>query len=134
MIYTTYHSTPECNIESIIKNGFQERFGSCYGLTFGSGVYTTTDIKYASSYNIECDKILECEISSEKTISLKTREYKKNINRIKQEEPDLVVINDATEYVCKNLKKIRVVSVITVKKIIMNEVLQGVEIIKKVNI
>ena len=116
--YITYHSTSECNIESILLNGFQDRFGECYGLTFGKGVYTTTDLKYASSYNIECDKILECEIVTENTIELNVKEYKKNIKRIEKENPDLVVIKDASEFVCKNLCKIRVISVLTVEKVL----------------
>lgn len=116
--YTTYHSTLDSNIESILVNGFKDRFGSCYGLTFGKGVYTTSDIKYAASYNIECNKILECEIVSDRTIEMDVREYKKNIKRITTEEPDLVVIKDANEFVCKNLSKIRVVAVLTVEKVL----------------
>ena len=62
MEYITYHSTLEKNISDILKNGFKENFGKGFGSTFGNGIYTSPDIKYVSTYNIECDKILVCKI------------------------------------------------------------------------
>lgn len=134
MSFTVYHSTMEKNIASILSNGFQDRFGSCYGLTFGRGVYTTSDLKYAASYNIECDKILECEINPVSVMEMNTREYKKNVKRIKTEEPDLVIIKDAREFVCRNLSVIRVVAILNVEKLILDDKLVEVNVLERINL
>ena len=120
MEYITYHSTLEKNISDILKNGFKENFGKGFGSTFGNGIYTSPDIKYVSTYNIECNKILVCKIKPNKIKNINIKEflYLKRKYKNKLEELDLLIISDANEYICKNVNCVRVIQVITINRII----------------
>jgi hypothetical protein len=115
-----YHSTSEKNISDILINGFKENFGKGFGTTFGNGIYTSPDIKYVSTYNIECDKILVCKIKPVKTKKINIKEflYLKRKYKNELENLDLLIISDANEYICKNVNCIRVIQVITIDRII----------------
>ena len=129
-MFKTYHSTPEHNIESILSNGFQKRYGNNYGLTFGDGIYTTSSILYASTYNIECDKILLCEIVTDNYLKLTSYEYRR-MSRKKYllEKYDLIIITDCDEYVCKILETIKVIDVLNIKREIENNQVKSVSVI-----
>ena len=120
MEYITYHSTLEKNISDILENGFKENFDKGFGTTFGNGIYTSPNIKYVSTYNIECDKILVCKINANKIKNINIKEflYLKRKYKNKLEELDLLIISDANEYICKNINCIKVIQVITINKII----------------
>jgi hypothetical protein len=118
MIFHTYHSRSERNIPDILENGFNEKFigkKGGFGLIFGRGIYTTTNLKYVSMYHPSCNKILLCEIDTENYVEIELKDYTKN--KKKFEEVDLLIIKDAEEYICKNLDIIKVTKVLTVDKI-----------------
>jgi hypothetical protein len=118
-----YHSTVEKNISDILKNGFKENFGKGFGTTFGNGIYTSPDIKYVSTYNIECNKILVCKIKpiKIKKVNIKEFLYLKRKYKNELEDLDLLIISDANEYICKNVNCIRVIQVITIDRIIKKD-------------
>jgi hypothetical protein len=118
-----YHSTSQKNISDILKNGFKENFGKGFGTTFGNGIYTSPDIKYVSTYNIECDKILVCKIKPGKTKKINIKEflYLKRKYKNELENLDLLIILDANEYICKNVNCIMVIQVITIDRIIKKD-------------
>ncbi len=131
MIFHTYHSRSECNIPDILENGFNEKFigkKGGFGLIFGHGIYTTTNLKYVSMYHPSCDKILLCEINTENYIEIELKDYTKKNNKF--EEVDLLIIKDADEYVCKNLDIIKVTEILTVDKIFLK--IGGQEVLKDV--
>ncbi len=133
MIYHTYHSRSECNIPDILENGFNEKFigkKGGFGLIFGRGIYTTTNLKYVSTYHPSCNKILLCEINTENYKEIELKDYKKN--KFDFENVDLLIIKDVDEYVCKNLDIIKVIAVLTVNKIFTK--VDGQEILTDVTI
>jgi hypothetical protein len=119
MEFIAYHSTTEKNIPDILKNGFKENFGKCFGSTFGNGVYTSPDLKYVCTYNIDCNKILVCKIKTDKIKTMTTREFLYFNRKHKKllEDLDLLIISDANEYVCKNVSCISVIQLMTVERI-----------------
>ena len=119
MEYIVYHSTPEKNISSILENGFKENFGKCFGSTFGRGIYTSPDLKYVSTYNIDCNKILVCKIKTDNVKILTIRDFLYFNRKHKKllEDLDLLIISDANEYVCKNVSCISVIDVITIDRV-----------------
>ena len=136
MIFTTYHSRSEKNILDILKNGFQEKYigqKGGFGNIFGPGVYTSTNLKYVSTYHPECNKIIVCEIDTNNYQIMNITEFQKYRKRDKEylDSLDLLIIGDNEdnyEYVCKNLKKIRAIKVIRVEKIFDNNLLKFVKI------
>jgi len=134
MIFHTYHSTSEDSISNILENGFQEKFigkKGGFGLIFGHGIYTTTNLKYVSMYHPSCNKILVCEINTENYKEIEMKDYKNKKNKF--EDIDLLILTDIDEYVCKNINIIKVIKVLTVDKIFTKingqETLSGVIII-----
>ena len=129
MLFTTYHSRSEKNCFDILENGFQEKFigkKGGFGLIFGRGIYTTTNLKYASMYHPDCNKMLVCEIDTNNFIKMTMKDYN---NRKKElEDYDLLIIEDMDEYICKNVKKIKVKEMLVVKKVFENNTLKDVEI------
>ena len=119
MEFITYHSTSEKNIPGILKNGFKENFGKCFGSTFGNGIYTSPDLKYVSTYNIDCDKILVCKIKTDNVKTLTVRDFLYFNRKHKKllEDLDLLIISDANEYVCKNVSCISVIQIMTVERV-----------------
>ena len=119
MEFITYHSTSEKNIPDILKNGFKENFGKGFGSTFGNGVYTSPDLKYVSTYNVDCDKILVCKIKTDNVKTLTVRDFLYFNRKHKKllEDLDLFIISDVNEYVCKNVSCISVIQVMTVERI-----------------
>jgi hypothetical protein len=113
-----YHSTSEKNISSILKNGFSQNWGKGFGSTFGNGIYTSPELKYAATYNIDDDKILVCKIRTDnvKTMTLKEFSYQKKRKR-DLDKFDLLIISDCNEYICKNPRCISVISAIKIKRI-----------------
>lgn len=136
MIFHTYHSRSESSIPDILKNGFQEKFigkKGGFGLLFGSGIYTTTNLKYVSTYHPTCNKVLLCEINTENYKEIDSKDYAKNKHEFR--DLDLLIIKDIDEYVCKNLEVIKVIKVLTVDKIFnkinLQDVLTDVVILTK---
>lgn len=137
MIFITYHSRSEKNITDIIENGFQEKYigqKGGFGTIFGKGVYTSTNLKYVSTYHPNCNKILVCQISTNNYEIMSISEFKKCLKKNQEylDHLDLIIIGDNEdnyEYVCKNLKKISVIKVLTVEKKFVNGVLREVKII-----
>lgn len=132
MIFTVYHSRSEGNIPSIVEHGFQEKFigqKGGFGLIYGRGVYTSDNLKYVSTYHPTCNKVIVCEIVTDNYIRIKSKDYNKK-NRKKYEDYDLLIVEDMNEYVCKNLEKIRIKEVITVKKTFDHDTLVDVFIEK----
>lgn len=126
--FTTYHSRSEKNAFNILENGFQEEFigkKGGFGLIFGKGIYTTTNLKYASMYHPSCNKILVCKIETDNFKTMTNKEYLKMRKKEKEklEEYDLLIIEDLDEYVCKDVNKIKVKKMIVVNKIFENNTL-----------
>jgi hypothetical protein len=132
--FTTYHSRSEKNAFDILENGFQEKFigkKGGFGLIFGKGVYTSTNLKYVCTYHPDCDKILVCEINTDNFKKMTSKEYTKlrKKDREELESYDLLIIEDLDEYVCKDLNKIKVKEMIKVKKIFENNLLISFNVI-----
>jgi len=125
--FIAYHGTDEKNIPSIFLNGFDPKIKSGYGSIFGSGVYLTPDLKYASTYS-DCDKVLICKIITDKYITV-TQHFaqshfnKKNYDEIKSKY-DLIIVEDQNdknipvEYVCLDYTKVKVIGLKIIEKII----------------
>ena len=59
-----YHGTSEQNSISILKNGFDfDRSGSCWGNTYGKGIYFTPNYDTAKFYAGEDGVVLSFEIN-----------------------------------------------------------------------
>lgn len=130
MIFNTYHSTSEKNIPSLLEHGFQDKFigqKGGFGLIYGRGVYTSQNLKYVSTYHPECNKVIMCEINTDNYITIRAKDYTKK-SRWRYEDYDLLIVEDINEYVCKNLEKIKITEVISVRKTFEKDMLVDVRI------
>lgn len=127
--FTTYHSTTDDNIPGILENGFEPRFGQNYGLTFGDGIYTTSSMLYASTYNIESNKLLVCEIVTDNVREMTLKEYIRLKKKHVLDSFDLVIITDCDEYISKNLNTIRVVDVVQIERKFNGSMLDEVSVV-----
>jgi len=134
--FITYHGTDDKNLPSLFANSFDSNLKSGYGKTFGFGVYTTPNIKYASMYS-DTNKVLICKIETNKYIKIsktnakqKNKEYKEILKNY-----DLIIIEDETnpdcpEYLCPNPLNVSIIGLLIVEKKIEDNLLLETNILE----
>ncbi len=141
--FIAYHGTDEKNIPSIFLNGFDNRLKSGYGSNFGSGVYLTPDLKYASTYS-DGNKVLICKIITDKYITVTQRFAKSFYNKREYDEIkskyDLIIIEDQddkdipVEYLCTDNKKVSVIGLKIIEKTIKEQdLIETLESVKTID-
>jgi hypothetical protein len=130
--FTTFHGTDSINLASILKDGFLKKFiGGNYGSTFGPGIYSSSDPKYASTYGnsnilIICRiRVTEDKLNVVTKYQTKRKDYKKTI-----QDFDLIIISDADEYLCSNPEVIVPIGIAIVEKTIQDDTLLDCKILE----